>query len=438
MKPTLDLLQACEQIQKGQLQADDYLEQCFSRADEIEPELKAFTVRAPLKDLQTESRPGPLKGIPVAIKDIIATKDLATSNGSMIYKDFVPSKDAEIVKKIRDLGGVVFGKSVTTEFAWRHAGVTTNPWNNAHTPGGSSSGSAAAVASGIVPLALGSQTAGSIIRPASFCGVVGYKASFGAVPRKGAHPVSDSLDHIGFFTRTVPDARYAFNLLRNTDLNEKDAIVIDELLPKSINETLGNAKLRIVVLKTPFDDLLSQEQIETVKIAARCLEKSGADIKELSLPQNYWDGIEALAVLMSCEAAVVHEKHLEKFPELLSKDMKELIDKGNACSVGDYIKAKNLQMELRLSIAEYFQNFDAILAAPATGEAPKGLNFTGNPIFCSLWTFIGTPAIALPVGRSSNGLPLGIQLIGNYRADEKLLNVAEFAEQCFKAEKLPA
>jgi Asp-tRNA(Asn)/Glu-tRNA(Gln) amidotransferase A subunit family amidase len=141
---------------------------------------------------------------------------------------------------------------------------------------------------------------------------------------------------------------------------------------------------------------------------------------------------------MSCEAAVVHEKHLEKFPELLSKDMKELIDKGNACSVGDYIKAKNLQMELRLSIAEYFQNFDAILAAPATGEAPKGLNFTGNPIFCSLWTFIGTPAIALPVGRSSNGLPLGIQLIGNYRADEKLLNVAEFAEQCFKAEKLPA
>ncbi|QWE23501.1 amidase [Polynucleobacter sp. AP-Jannik-300A-C4] len=438
MKPTLDLLQACEQIQKGQLQADDYLEQCFSRADEIEPELKAFTVRAPLKDLQTESRPGPLKGIPVAIKDIIATKDLATSNGSMIYKDFVPSEDAEIVKKIRNLGGVIFGKSVTTEFAWRHAGVTTNPWNNAHTPGGSSSGSAAAVASGIVPLALGSQTAGSIIRPASFCGVVGYKASFGAVPRKGAHPVSDSLDHIGFFTRTVPDARYAFNLLRNTDLNEKDAIIIDELLPKSINETLGNAKLRIVVLKTPFDDLLSQEQIETVKIATRCLEKSGADIKELSLPQNYWDGIEALAVLMSCEAAVVHEKHLEKFPELLSKDMKELIDKGNACSVGDYIKAKNLQMELRLSIAEYFQNFDAILAAPATGEAPKGLNFTGNPIFCSLWTFIGTPAIALPVGRSSNGLPLGIQLIGNYRADEKLLNVAEFAEQCFKAEKLPA
>ena len=438
MKPTLDLLQACEQIQKGQLQADDYLEQCVSRADQIEPELKAFTVRPTLEDLQKQSRSGPLRGIPVAVKDIIATKDLVTSNGSPIYKDAVPGEDAEIVKKIRNLGGVIFGKSVTTEFAWRHAGATTNPWNKAHTPGGSSSGSAAAVASGIVPLALGSQTAGSIIRPASFCGVVGYKASFGAVPRKGAHPVSDSLDHIGFFTRSVPDARYAFNLLRNTDLNEKDAIVIDELLPKSIHETIGNAKLRIGVLKTPFDELLSQEQIETVKSAAHSLEKTGANVKELTLPQTYWDGIEALAVLMSCEAAVVHEKHLKKFPDLLSADMKELIDRGNACLVGDYIKAKNLQAELRLSIAEYFQNFDAILAAPATGEAPKGLDFTGNPIFCSLWTFIGTPAIALPVGKSSNGLPLGIQLIGNYRDDEKLLNLAEFAEQCFKADKLAA
>ena len=438
MKSTIGLTQACELIQAKKLLPDDFLAQCVTRADEVEPILKAFTIRAKLTDLKHQSKSGPLMGIPVAVKDIIATKEFVTTNGSPIYKDFTPSVDATIVKKIRSLGGIIFGKTVTTEFAWRHPGVTTNPWNSAHTPGGSSSGSAAAVASGIVPLALGSQTAGSIIRPASFCGIVGYKASFGAVPRQGAHPVADSLDHIGFFTRSVPDARYAFNLLRNTDLNEKDAIVIDELIPKSINETLGNAQLRIGVLKTPFDELLSQEQIETVKSAAHSLEKSGANVKELTLPQTYWDGIEALAVLMSCEAAVVHEKHLEKFQDLLSPDMRELIDRGNACSVGNYIKAKNLQAELRLSIAEYFQNFDAILAAPATGEAPQGLDFTGNPIFCSLWTFIGTPAIALPVGKSTNGLPLGIQLIGNYRDDEKLLNLAEFAEQCFKAGKLAA
>jgi Asp-tRNA(Asn)/Glu-tRNA(Gln) amidotransferase A subunit family amidase len=432
MKPSLDLLQACQQIQQKQLKVDDYLTQCAARADEVEPELKAFTARASLQELLDQSGAGPLMGIPVAVKDIIATKDFVTSNGSAIYKNFVPSEDAEIVKKIRSLGGVVFGKSVTTEFAWRHAGATTNPWNSAHTPGGSSSGSAAAVACGIVPLGLGSQTAGSIIRPASFCGVVGYKASFGSVPRKGVHPVSGSLDHIGFFTRSVADARYAFNLLRNTAIDEEDAIIVQELAQKPLSEVLENRKPRIGILKTPFDELLSQEQIEAVKKAESLLNQYGVSTKEITLPQIYWDGIEALAVLMACEAAVVHEQHLEKFPDLLSLDMKELIDKGNACSVNNYVKAKNLQAKLRLSLAEYFQKFDAILAAPATGEAPKGLGFTGNPIFCSLWTFIGAPAIALPVTKSSNGLPLGIQLIGNYREDEKLLNIAQLAEECFK------
>jgi Asp-tRNA(Asn)/Glu-tRNA(Gln) amidotransferase A subunit family amidase len=435
MKPAIGLLQACEQIQQGQLKVDDYLAECVERADQVEPELKAFTVRASLKELCQRSGLGPLMGIPVAVKDIIATKDFVTTNGSPIYKDFVPSEDAEIIRKIRNLGGVILGKTVTTEFAWRHAGATTNPWNSAHTPGGSSSGSAAAVASGIVPLSLGSQTAGSIIRPASYCGVVGYKASFGAVPRKGVHPVSDSLDHIGFFTRSVADARYAFNLLRNTDINEKGAIVIPEILSKPLSEELGNQQPHIAYLKTPFDELLSQEQIETVNYAATLLKQSGAHIEEMTLPQIYWDGIEALAVLMACEAALVHEKHLEQYPELLGFDIKELIEKGRSHSMVDYLQAKDLQVNLRLSISQYFKNFDAILAAPATGEAPKGLDFTGNPIFCSLWTFIGTPAIALPVHQSSNGLPLGIQLIGNYREDEKLLNIAEFAEQYFKVER---
>ena len=433
MKPALDLLEACEQIHQKQLKVNDYLAQCSARADHLEPVLKAFTVRASLQELEQRSGPGPLMGIPVAIKDIIATKDFVTTNGSPIYKDFVPNEDAEIVKKIRHLGGVIFGKTVTTEFAWRHAGATTNPWNSAHTPGGSSSGSAAAVGSGIVPLAIGSQTAGSIIRPASYCGVVGFKASFGAVPRKGVHPVSDSLDHIGFFTRSVADARYAFNLLRNTVANEKDAIVIPELLPLSLSEALRNQQLRIGVLKTPFDDLLSQEQIDTVRKAATLLEKSGAHIKEITLPPIYWDGIEALAVLMACEAAVVHAKHLENFPELLGIDVKELIEKGRSYSADDYKQAIDLQAKLRHSITEYFESVDAILAAPATGEAPEGLSFTGNPIFCSLWSFIGSPAIALPVAKSSNGLPIGIQLIGNYREDEKLLNIAQFTEECIKA-----
>ena len=433
MKSPLGLVEACKLIQNKQLTAEEFLEQCVERANQIEPALKAFTVRAALSTLQQQSGVGPLMGIPVAVKDLIATKDFVTTYGSPIYRDFTPAEDASIVQKVKKLGGVIFGKTVTTEFAWRHAGPTTNPWNSAHTPGGSSSGSAAAVAGGIVPLALGSQTAGSIIRPATFCGIVGFKASFGAVPRAGVHPVSDSLDHIGFLTRSVKDAVYAFNLLRNTTADEDDSIVLPELILSPISEALGNHKPRIAILQTPFDDLLSNEQKDTMQTAIRLLKASGASIEELTLPQTYWDGIEALAVLMACEAAVVHEKHLKQFPDLLGADMKELIQKGMAYSASDYIKAKNLQMKLRRGIGEYFQRFDAILTAAATGEAPEGLNFTGNPIFCSLWSFIGTPAIALPVNKSRNGLPLGIQLIGNYKEDEKLVNMAAFAEECFKA-----
>lgn len=431
MKPALGLIEACNLIASHKLSTSEYLEECVVRADELEPSINAFTARATLEKLNEEVGPGPLMGIPVVVKDLIDTKDFVTSYGSPIYKNHVPVDDAQIVKKVRELGGVIFGKTVTTEFAWRTPGKTSNPWNFAHTPGGSSSGSAAAVASGIAPLGLGSQTAGSIIRPATYCGVVGYKASFGAVPRLGVHPVSSSLDHVGFFTRSVADAAYAFNLLKNNRVLEEDGLVIGEISIQPIEKILQHMP-RIAVLKTPYDDLLSEEQIDVMKAASASLEKRGATLEIIELPSYYWDGIEALAVLMSCEAAVVHEQHLAKYPNLISADIGELVQKGNATSAPDYIKAKDLQKSLRKSIGEVFSQFDAILAPAATGEAPKGLGFTGNPIFCSLWSFIGTPAIALPFSKSQNGLPLGVQLIGNYLEDQKLINIAAFAEGSFK------
>lgn len=432
MKPALGLIEACNLIASKQLSANDYLEECVARADELEPSINAFTARAPLAKLIQELHPGPLMGIPVVVKDLIDTKDFVTSYGSPIYKNHIPAEDAQIVAQVRKLGGVILGKTVTTEFAWRTPGKTSNPWNLDHTPGGSSSGSAAAVASGIAPLGLGSQTAGSIIRPATYCGVVGYKASFGTVPRLGVHPVSGSLDHVGFFTRSVVDAAYAFNLLKNTSVIEDDDRVIDDVVIKPIGEILHQRMPHIAVLKTPFDDLLSDEQIAAVKAARTSLEQSGATTEVLELPAYYWNGIEALAVLMSCEAAVVHEKHLAQHSELISADIRELVQKGNAYSAPDYIKAKNLQQRLRKSIGEVFTRFDAILAPAATGEAPKGLEFTGNPIFCSLWSLIGTPAIALPFTKSQNGLPLGVQLIGDVLNDQKLINIAAFAEDSFK------
>src|ERR1700735_3929719 len=206
------VLELLRLFKKDQAAGDRYAAACLKKAEAVEPVLKAVEVLPS----DTQRRPGLLSGIPVAIKDIIATSDMPTTNGSPIYGDHVPAADAWVVERLRNLGATIFGKTVSTEFAWRQPGPTVNPWNRAHTPGGSSSGSAAAVAPGIVPLALGSQTLGSVVRPAAFNGVVGFKPSFGSIPRIGVHHLSPSLDHVGFFARRVDDVALALSLLAAT------------------------------------------------------------------------------------------------------------------------------------------------------------------------------------------------------------------------------
>src|SRR6201996_6805659 len=203
------VLELLRNFRADESKADTYAAERLAKAKAVEPRLKAFEYLP----ADVSRRPGPLSGIPVAIKDIIATSDMPTTNGSPIYRDQIPARDAWVVERLRSLGATIFGKTVSTEFAWRHPGPTTNPWNSAHTPGGSSSGSAAAVAAGIVPPALGTQTLGSVIRPAAFNGVIGLKPSFGAIPRSGVHPLSPSLDHVGFFARRVDDVALALSLL---------------------------------------------------------------------------------------------------------------------------------------------------------------------------------------------------------------------------------
>lgn len=429
MKKILGLIEACELIQNHQLSPQDYLEDCSSKADLQEPQLKAFFTRASLAELHLQVKPGALMGIPIGVKDIIATTDFITTNGSPIYKDHRPHEDAGIIKKIRDEGGVVFGKTVTTEFAYRTPGPTTNPWNAQHTPGGSSSGSAAAVATGIVPLALGSQTQGSILRPAAYCGVVGFKASFGAVPRAGVHPLSGSLDHIGFFTRCVDDAAYALQLLKNNDFAEDDAIVLPAIQVGPNARLKPFLKPRIALLTTGFDHLMSDEQTQALASAANTLRSAGATVANLTLPSLYWEALQAMNLILECEAAAIHADHLKNNPDLLSMPIQDIAQKGARHAAGDYIRAKNLQKYLRQSIGAYFAQYDVFLTVPATGEAPKGLTSTGDSIFCALWSFLGTPAISLPMTLSSKQLPLGIQCVGNYTEDEKLLRIAKFIEQ---------
>ena len=428
MKNTIGLTEACNLISANRLKPMDLLQTSFDKANEVESVLKAFVSRATLESMAKQIKPGPLSGIPIAVKDIINTVDLPTTNGSPIYKDKTPAEDAAIVQKIRSLGGVIFGKSVTTEFAWRNPGPTTNPVNAEHTPGGSSSGSAASVGAGIVPLGLGSQTQGSIIRPAAYCGVVGYKASYGAVSKSGAHALSYSLDHIGFFTRSVDDMAFAFNNLKNSDSSDPELIVIADLVFGVNRELPMLDKPKIALLETPLDHMMSDDQKQALHLAAQRLEESGAIVQKLSLPQEYWDAIQAMNLIMEAEAAEIHADHSEKVNNLLSIHIQELVARGLKHSAPAYIAAKFLQKKLRASIGRYFDEFDAFLMAPASGEAPKSLVSTGDPIFCALWSFLGIPSITIPVTKSKNGLPLGMQLIGNYRGDAKLLSVAKFSE----------
>jgi len=428
MKNTIGLTEACNLIAANQLKPVDVLQVSFDKANEVESVLKAFVSRASMDSMAKQVKPGPLSGIPIAVKDIINTVDLPTTNGSPIYKDKTPAEDAAIVKKIRSLGGVIFGKSVTTEFAWRNPGPTTNPFNPEHTPGGSSSGSAASVGAGIVPLALGSQTQGSIIRPAAYCGVVGYKASYGAVSKAGAHPLSYSLDHIGFFTRSVDDMAYALNHLKNSDASDPELIVLPDLVFGVNRELPMLDKPKIALLETPLDHMMSDDQKQALQLAVQKLEASGAVVQKLSLPQEYWDAIAAMNLIMESEAAEIHADHSDKVNDLLSIHIQELVARGLKHSAPAYIAAKFLQKKLRASIGAYFDNFDAFLMAPASGEAPKSLVSTGDPIFCALWSFLGIPSITIPVTKSKNGLPLGVQLIGNYCSDARLLSVAKFAE----------
>ena len=401
-----------------------YAAACLDRAKAAEPVLKAFEYLP--RDVTR--RPGPLSGIPVGIKDIIATSDMPTTNGSPIYRDHIPAKDAWVVERLRSLGATIFGKTVSTEFAWRHPGPTTNPWNSRHTPGGSSSGSAASVAAGIVPLALGTQTLGSVIRPAAFNGVVGLKPSFGAIPRTGVHPLSPSLDHVGFFARRVDDVAYALSVLAaaseldphgrplpSFDVDAKEGVV-----------PLEKPRLRLVRFKKWSQ--VEPEQQKVFEAAAAKLRDAGAIVEA-----REWEELDAtnwstINTILSSEAALIYNDLVERYPDRTSDHLKTAVKAGKALTAFEYLAAISLQKKLRAALAEEMSGIDAILTVPAFGEAPEGLGSTGNAEFCAPWILLGAPAVSLPAGFGKNGLPLGIQLVGGYREDLRLLRVAKWAE----------
>ena len=404
--------------------ADRYAANNLEKARAVEPVLKAFEYLP----VETVRRPGPLSGIPVAIKDIIATADMPTTNGSPVYKDCIPTADAWVVERLRNLGATIFGKTVSTEFAWRHPGPTVNPWNRGHTPGGSSSGSAAAVAAGIVPLALGTQTLGSVIRPAAFNGVVGFKPSFGAIPRVGVHHLSPSLDHVGFFARCVDDVAFALSLLGGScdrDLHGRPVPAFEISIEQGLQPTI---KPRFAVVRFAKWSKTELEQQKTFDAAITTLREAGAVLEELELPELDQANWNVVNTILASEAALIFSELVERYPDRTSEHLKELVRAGKAISAIDYLAAKALQDKLRPAFTDDLSGFDAVLTLPAFGEAPAGLNYTGDAEYCAPWTLLGVPALSLPAGFGKNGLPLGIQIVGAYGEDLRMLRVAKWVE----------
>jgi Asp-tRNA(Asn)/Glu-tRNA(Gln) amidotransferase A subunit family amidase len=405
--------------------ADQYAADRLEQAKAKEPRLKAFEYLP----LDTARRPGPLSGIPVAIKDIIATSDMPTTNGSPIYRGQVPPADAWVVERLRSLGATIFGKTVSTEFAWRQPGPTVNPWNPAHTPGGSSSGSAAAVAAGIVPLALGTQTLGSVIRPAAFNGVVGLKPSFGAIPRTGVHPLSPSLDTIGFFARCVDDVAVALSLLAASS----DSDLHGRPLPGFQVDADGGVppleRPRLAIVRFEQWSHVEPEAQQMFEATIAKVRNAGAAIEELELKELDHDNWNAINTVLGSEAALIFESLVERYPDRTSDHLKSLVQAGKAHSAPEYLAAKALQEKLRSAFATEILTFDAVLTLPAFGEAPEGLGFTGKAEYCAPWTLLGVPAVTLPAGFGNRALPLGIQVVGAYRQDYRTLRVAKWIER---------
>jgi len=422
-------------FREGRLTVQGYVESLNARVAALEPRIQAFEWFEPARAAaEAEERSGgilrelPLYGVAVGVKDIIATRGIPTRMGTRIFANHVPARSAGLVRRLEALGGIVYAKTVTTEFAFRHPGKTRNPWNPSHTPGGSSSGSAAAVAAGFVPVAIGTQTLGSVIRPAAFCGVVGYKPSFGAISRDGVFPFSRTLDHVGVFARSVEDAAWFGACLMGIDPRDEATGIRAGM--RTLSVPLGRlaAPPRLAVVKTPKWSLASQAQQANFTEAVATLKDAGAHVREVPLPPAFGEAWNVVQAIMDFDAsrgfASLESRHRLQF----SAPLQELLDRGKRLTAEQHARNLARRDDYRRWLDTLFDGCEAIVTIPAAGEAPEGLASTGDATFCSLWTMAGLPAITLPSGRGPKGLPLGLQVVGRYREDERALQAAAWCE----------
>jgi Asp-tRNA(Asn)/Glu-tRNA(Gln) amidotransferase A subunit family amidase len=423
-------------LRDGAVSAEEVVESCLARIEAVEPNIGAWAFLDPeharnqaraRDEARADGRPlGPLHGIPVAVKDIFDTADMPTEDGTVLHAGRRPHEDSTAVALLRQAGAVIMGKTVTTELAMFHPGKTRNPHDPERTPGGSSSGSAAAVAAGMVPLAIGTQTNGSLIRPASFCGVVGYKPTHGLISRSGVLSLSRTLDHVGVFAGSVADAALLAQVMMAYDAGDADMRpqARAELSRIATEEPPLPPKLGFA--KTPVWD---QAEEDTQAAFAELMEVLGDSAAEVELPPVFDNAVALHRTIQDAEIAVNLAPEYEKGRDRLSPRLCEIIEHGQQVPAADYIRALARITLLNLSLDDIFKSYDAILTPAAPGEAPRDLGITGNPVFCTAWSLLGTPAITLPLLHGANGMPIGVQLVGLRGNDARLLRTANWLSE---------
>ncbi|MBL94413.1 MAG: putative amidase AmiD [Alphaproteobacteria bacterium MarineAlpha3_Bin5] len=411
-------------IKSGKFSSKDLIESCLSRIEEREPLVGAWQFLSRSHALEAadasdkSANRGKIQGIPIGIKDIFDTADMPTEYGSPIYKGNIPKSDASSVAQIKGEGGIILGKTVTTEFAYFNPGKTINPHNAQHTPGGSSSGSAAAVADFMVPLALGSQTVGSTIRPASYCGIVGYKPSFGLIDRTGVRTLAETFDTIGIFSRTVADAAYLASIIgRRPSLQLKGP---------------ASAPVNIGICQTPEWSAADENSRAAFSRAADLADNAGVNIKEITLSGVFDALASAQALITDFEAASSAAYELTYHRNKVSSRYIEKAEIGLSCTEQQYDDALLVVLAAQAEYSETIKEVNVLICPSATGEAPKGLEFTGDPILNRLGTALKVPCINVPGLTGKTGLPVGVQAIGGFKQDAETLVAASWLQEILK------
>ena len=431
--PELTAVEGAKRVRDGSVSSEELVRAALARIAEADQAVEAWAFLDPSYALEQARRAdrargegrdlGPLHGVPVGVKDVFDTADMPTENGTILHAGRRPAKDATVVSLLRQAGAIILGKTVCTELGLVAPGKTKNPRDPRRTPGGSSSGSAAAVAARMTPLATGSQNNGSVIRPASYCGVYGYKPTFGCISRDGVLRQSPSLDQIGVFGRTVEDVAVLAQELMAFDPGDRAMRPVARPNLLTIASQDPPAQPRLAFVKTP---VWSQASQATQQAFACLVSQLGSRIVEISLPSVFDTAHTVHRTVMEPELAFHYHTEYSTGKDRLSPTLCEIIQRGRDVPATDYLRALEQIPPLAEALDKVLAGFDAVLTPATPSEAPIGLQSTGSPIFCTIWTLCGVPALSMPLLHGADGLPLGVQLVAPRRDDARLLRTARW------------